>query len=185
MIVEINPVYNTADCIIELNKNIKKSNWKRIKKFKITIDIHNDIQVRIFTNGTDIYSVYCDIDENYYISSFDLSSIINVIKSIQNFSKTIYTHDCGEIFLNPFTMNLWISGGDGGICQSNLPKSEINNLIEEEVDVTLHKNIITNFDEIIKMIKLNIPEINNVEIEAECNPDEIDYIIIANCNLLY
>ena len=189
-VIEIDYVISTKECVEELNKHIKKDNWKRLSKFNIKVEypgypsLTTNDDCRVFTNGTEIFTII-NSEDGCFIFDYDLSKIKELITKIQDVAETLYTHDYGDIYLNPFNMSLYIVGGDGGVIQSDL--SNIKDIIEEyenNDDINLHEKV-------CNKVKDLIPEITHAQIEAECSPhmntyllDKDHYIFVARCSLL-
>jgi hypothetical protein len=180
-IIEIEEVGTTADCVEALNENVKKSKWKRKTKFNIQDEINGPTVVRVFSDGVDTLSIIQNEDASYIVN-FNLDSIRPLIDRIQLRAKKIYTFDCGEIFLNPWDMKVWIVGGDGGIIKSELPKSTLAKMVEDG-----EAFFFGDLDD----IDLGIPEITETIVEAEYFPplyqDEEDegysmeWIFVGRC----
>jgi len=167
-------VHSTEDCL-SLIDPFKEKNFKRKNKFKIKVGFI-EITFRVFVdnNSGQIFSVITD-DDQTKVLEIDLSNFKELIKKIQENAKIIYTHDYGEVWLNPFSKKVWVSGGDGGIIRFDESPTKLVRLLEKSE---------MRFDE-----KLGFGEIDGVEeeiIEAESAPyddkgfDE-EYILVAKC----
>lgn len=156
---------STEDCKKLLNSLIKQANWKRL--YKLTY-------LRCFTNEYgDIVTIGEDGEgESQAHTGVD---IINEVKAINLIAKFYYTHDYGEVFYNPYSKTLWISGGDGGYCYSSTPLKDPEN---DDLDWGALES---------KFIEFNKhPEtsfITDVTWEAECNPDDIEFLRVGTINL--
>ena len=164
-------VETTDDCVAVLCL-YKHSKWKRKSKFNIKIDADETQVVRTFTNGEETVSLI-STDRETILCLIDLYPLKATIEEIQKYAKKVYTHDYGDVYLNPWEMKVWAVGGDGGIFYSEKLPSVITEEFEEEgfegFDGDVDFNTITGIKETI--------------IEAESSPDDADeddgYIFVA------
>jgi hypothetical protein len=103
----------TEDCKLVLGK-YKPVNWKRSKKFNIKLDDSGTV-VRTFTDGTEVVSLIQTEYDGAFLVKFDLDSIRPLIGDIQKLAKKYYTHDYGQVYINPWTNAIWVVCGDGGV----------------------------------------------------------------------
>lgn len=155
-----NDVESTSDCLEILNE-YKPSKWKRKTKFKIKLGEESANEVRIFSDGIETLSIVQTEYDGAFLVNFDLSTLRPLIEKIQALAKKYYTHDYGQVYLNPFEMTLWVIGGDGGIVYSEKSAREIINEIEEGT---------ADFDTMCPGFELRIPEIKHTYIEGEHFP---------------
>lgn len=116
----IGEVYSTEDCLIHLNE-YKQSKWKRKHKFLIKAgnkDEEFNLEVRVFSDGIDTLSIIATEDSTY-LANINMYPLRDLIHRIQSISNKFYTYDYGEVFLDPWSMELWVVGSDGGICYSD------------------------------------------------------------------
>jgi hypothetical protein len=102
----------TEDCKLVLEK-YKRMNWKRSKKFNIKLDDSGTV-VRTFTDGTEVVSLLQTEYDGAFLVKFDLDSIRPLIGDIQKLAKKYYTHDYGQVYINPWANAIWVVCGDGG-----------------------------------------------------------------------
>lgn len=170
-------VETTEDCL-SLIDPFKKHNFKRKNKFNINVG-HDQYVVRVFHDEkTDkTYSIVSYVRETKVMET-NLANFRDTIKEIQAVASKVYTHDYGEVWLNPWEMKIWVSGGDGGIVRYEGSPKKLAKLIEEngfELD----------FDEELGFD--NIAGITEEIVEDECSPmdDEgeynEDYLLVAIC----
>jgi hypothetical protein len=134
--------------------------------------------VRVFNdNKTDkTYSIVNHSKETKVLE-IDLSNFREIIKEIQEVAKKVYTHDYGGVWINPWEMKIWVSGGDGGIVRYEGSPKKLAKMIEEEG--------FDDFDEDLGFA--NIAGVKEEIVEAECSPmdDEgeydDDYLLVAMC----
>ena len=168
-------VESTEDCL-SLIDPFKQNDFKRKNKFNINVG-HDQYVVRVFNDKkTDkTYSVvFCNNETKVY--EIDLSNFRDTIKEIQEVAKKVYTHDYGEVWLNPWEMKVWVSGGDGGIVYYEGSPKKLAKIIEED-GFDFDKDL--GFD--------NIAGVKEEIVEAECSPMNDDgkyaddYILVAQC----
>jgi hypothetical protein len=170
-------VDTTEECL-SLIDPFKQHDFKRKNKFNINVG-HEQYVVRVFHDKkTDkTYSIVNHSKETKVLE-IDLSNFREIIKEIQEVAKKVYTHDYGEVWLNPWEMKIWVSGGDGGIVRYEGSPKKLAKIIEEE-------GFDFDFDEELGFA--NIAGIKEEIIEAECSPtsgneDEADdYLYVALC----
>lgn len=159
----------TEDCIMLIDP-LRHEKWKRVSKFTIKTD--DAVQeVRVFSNGVKKVSVVSEHNTTT-IFNIDLQPLKSTIEQIQKHAKRVYTHDYGGVWLNPFDMKVWVSGGDGGIVYSTLsPKQICKKLNDGDWDYFDDNLYFTTIDGITEEI-----------VEAETSPDEDDdYLYVAVC----
>jgi hypothetical protein len=153
-------VSSTADCVSVLNE-YKKSKWKRKVKFNIKITDEKSSTVRVFTDGVETLSILQSEYDGAFLINYDLDSLRPLIEKLQKTAKKCYTHDYGEVFLNPWKMQVWVVGGDGGIVQTDDNPADVVRRLEEgdwgdcEFDIDF---------------SVDAPEINDTILEAEYFP---------------
>lgn len=162
-------VSSTSDCVAVLNE-YKKSKWKRKVKFNIKITEEKSSTVRVFTDGVETLSILQSSYDGAFLINYDLDSLRPLIEKLQKTAKKCYTHDYGEVFLNPWKMHVWVVGGDGGIVQTDDNPSDVVKRLDEgnwddgEFDVDF---------------SVDAPEIKNTILEAEYFPpmdeSELEY----------
>lgn len=111
-------VESTADCVAVLNE-YKNSKWKRKTKFNIKITNEESSTVRVFTDGVETLSILQSPNDGAFLINYNLDTLRSTIEKLQKTAKKCYTHDYGQVYLNPWDMKVWIVGGDGGIVQTN------------------------------------------------------------------
>jgi hypothetical protein len=166
-------VETTSECVALLHL-YKKAKWKRIAKFNIKIDADETHVVRTFTDGTETVSLI-STDSETILCLCDLYKLKGIIEQIQKYAKKVYTHDYGDVYLNPWDMKVWIVGGDGGIFYSDKSPKEIAKDLEEQGFDGIEGDV--DFD--------HIEGIKETLVEAECSPDddeEDDYILVGKAN---
>lgn len=169
----------TAECAALLRLHISgAADWKRT--LKVT---YGDITIRTFRDGENpIYAtIVTERHENTRIFPYlDFTPVRKLVKNIIRVSKKYYTHDYGDIYINPYTLNVYAVGGDCGYFYSNKSKAEISDAFDTgDFD----------FDSFEKeWIEINehpsLTAIKKVEWEAECSPEEPEYIKICEINLI-
>ncbi len=153
-------VSSTADCVAVLNE-YKKSKWKRKVKFNIKITNEKSSTVRVFTDGVETLSILQSEYDGAFLINYDLDSLRPLIEKLQKTAKKCYTHDYGEVFLNPWKMHVWVVGGDGGIVQTDDNPTDVVRRLEEgdwgdcEFDIDF---------------SVDAPEIKDTILEAEYFP---------------
>ena len=174
----------TEDCKNAL-ETYKPGKWKRLKKFNIKLE-NDDTIVRTFTDGSETVSLITTENGSFLIK-FDIDTIRPLIDKIQLVAKNYYSHDCSNIFINPWTMQLWVVGGDGGIIYST---TRVSYGVEMDDDKYQYLPDFSTF----------IPEISSTRFEGECFPplleedlddyyteDKMEWIQVGNiiniCNL--
>lgn len=170
-------VETTEDCL-SLIDPFKKHNFKRKNKFNINVG-HDQYVVRVFHDEkTDkTYSIVSDVSETK-VMEINLANFRDTIKEIQAVASKVYTHDYGEVWLNPWEMKIWVSGGDGGIVRYEGSPKKLAKLIEEN-------GFDSDFDEDLGFA--NIQGVKEEIIEAECSPikdnweEDEDYLLVAMC----
>lgn len=154
-------ITTTADCVVLLNESIGQGKWKRQTKFNLPGGFEEEpVEVRVFTDGVHTVSIVPTV---YYTTIFnlDLCSLRPVFNAIQEKAKHYHTVDYGDIYLNPFTMSLWIVGGDGGYGYHPMsPTAVVKALNNETIDL----------DGEVPGFEKFIPEITSTTFEAECYP---------------
>jgi hypothetical protein len=169
-------VKTTDDCVSVLNI-YHNSNWKRKTKFNIkpTTDKSDDSIVRVFTDGEYTISIVSN-DDGTTIIPKDLSELRSVIAAIQKLAKKYFTHDYGDTYLNLMTMDLWVSGGDGGIFYSDKSAKALAKMMDEDGFPDDECDDCPDFD---------IPELNSTTFEAECSPTSAgegsEWVFVAKC----
>lgn len=89
-------------------------------------------------------------------------------------------HDYGEVWLNPFTMKVWVSGGDGGIMRWEGSPKKLAKMMQDG-------NLEDGMDDGDDLGFGNIQGITEEILEAECSPvldngeEDIEYISVAMC----
>lgn len=156
----VNDVESTSDCLEILN-GYKPSKWKRKTKFKIKLGEYYSSEVRVFSDGTETLSILQTDEDGAYLINYDLNEIRPLIEKIQNLAKKYFTHDYGQVYLNPWEMKIWLIGGDGGIFYSEKSAALLSREIEEN-----------GFDCDIECpgFEVRIPEIKATYIEGEHFP---------------
>ena len=153
-------VSSTVDCVAVLNE-YKKSKWKRKVKFNIKITDEKSSTVRVFTDGVETLSILQSEYAGAFLINYDLDSLRPLIEKLQKTAKKCYTHDYGEVFLNPWSMKVWVVGGDGGIVQTDDNPTDVVRRLEEgdwgdsEFDIDF---------------SVDAPEIKDTILEAEYFP---------------
>lgn len=160
-------ITSTADCVNLLNDAIGPGKWKRKTKFNLPGGFEQEpVEVRVFTDGVHTVSI---VPSEYYTTIFnlDLSTLRPVFNAIQTYAKHYHTVDYGDIYLNPFTMALWIVGGDGGYGYNPMsPAAVAKGLNNGTIDLD---GKVPGFEDFI-------PEITSTSFEAEAYPyDEDSY----------
>ena len=172
-------VESTQDCV-NLIDPFKQPNFKRKAKFNINSG-HEQRVVRVFVDkdSNQEFSLVSEEKETI-VFAMDISVLKDTIKEIQDNAKKVYTHDYGEVWLNPWTRKVWVSGGDGGIVRwEGSPKKLAKMMEEEGLDGIEDDSENLGFD--------TIAGVEEVIIEAECSPvndkweDDIEYISVAVC----
>lgn len=178
MRTEVYPYHvdSTEDCL-SLIDPFKQHSFKRKNKFNINVG-NDQYVVRVFNdNKTDkTYSIVNHSKETKVLE-IDLSNFREIIKEIQEVAKKVYTHDYGGVWINPWEMKIWVSGGDGGIVRYEGSPKKLAKMIEEDG--------FDDFDEDLGFA--NIAGVKEEIVEAECSPmdDEgeydDDYLLVAMC----
>ena len=177
-------IYNTAvetteDCVTLIDP-FKQHSFKRKAKFNINVG-HDQYVVRTFTDkqSNKEYSLITDGHETRVLP-MDISILKDTIKQIQDVAKNVYTHDYGEVWLNPFTMKVWVSGGDGGIMRwEGSPKKLAKMMEDGDLEDAMNEDEDLGFG--------NIQGITEEILEAECSPvldngeEDLEYISVAMC----
>lgn len=169
----------TSECTALLRLHISgAADWKRTLKVK-----YDDVIIRTFRDGENpVYAtiVTQDCEDTRIFPYLDFAPVRKLAKAIIAVSKRYYTHDYGDININPYTLDVYAVGGDGGYFYSNKPKAVISDgFITGDFD----------FDSFEKeWIEINehpsLTAIKKVEWEAECSPEEPEYIKICQINLI-
>lgn len=173
---------NTSSCVELLNNNYKVANWKRVAKFNLKL--FDTSQVRVFSDGIEEITLISKISyqDEYTImcKNLNLYQLKPLIDQINVISKNYHTFDYGQIFFNPYSLDLLIVGGDSGIVYSKLSSKKLSELIAQgEIDF-----------ESINDVDLTtlIPSLKSVKFEAELLPEEDgsegDWIEIGSINVL-
>ena len=123
-------VGSTADCVAVLNE-YKNSKWKRKTKFNIRITPEESSTVRVFSDGAETLSILQSPNDGAFLINYDLGSLRQIIEKLQKTAKKCYTHDYGQVYLNPWNMKVWVVGGDGGIVQSDDKPQDIVKRLED------------------------------------------------------
>ena len=152
---------STEECVEIINNNYKVSNWKRINKFKLPAEYEEKVQVRVFSDGSEELTVVLAEECTYLCTNLNLTILRPIIDQVNKHAKNFYTWDYGQIYLNPYTLELWVSCGDGGIFYSTLHYTQIVGNIENYQDCEFPKK---NFEDFI-------PEIKSTTYEAEYSPE--------------
>jgi hypothetical protein len=168
-------VESTESCLTLIDP-FKQHNFKRKNKFNININ-HDQYVVRVFHDDKSdkTYSIVTDGRETKVMET-NLYNFRDTIKEIQAVASKVYTHDYGEVWLNPWEMKIWVSGGDGGIVRWDESPAKLARIIEEE-----------GFDFDDELGFANIEGVKEEIIEAECSPtsgdedDANDYLLVALC----
>jgi hypothetical protein len=153
-------VESTTDCVAVLNE-YKNSKWKRKTKFNIKITHEESSTVRVFTDGVETLSILQSPNDGAFLVNYDLDSLRPLIEKLQKTAKKCYTHDYGQVYLNPWNMSVWVVGGDGGIVQTNDKPSDVVKRLDNgdwgdgEFDIDF---------------SADVPEIKNTILEAEYFP---------------
>lgn len=129
----IGEVYSTEDCLIHLNE-YKQSKWKRKHKFLIKAgnrDEEFNLEVRVFSDGIDTLSIIATEDFTY-LANINMYPLRDLIHRIQSISNKFYTYDYGEVYLDPWSMELWVVGSDDGICYSDLSVTKLVKKLQED-----------------------------------------------------
>lgn len=165
---------STKDCLGILN-SYKSVKWKRVSKFNIKLGDSYQT-VRLFTDGIETVSIVSPEYGETILMLIDLSTLSPLIEQIQEYAKGIYTHDYGEIYLDPWEMKIYAVGGDGGIFYTKKSYKEMKKLSADE-----------NYDWDDPSFKdvdfSHIPGIKETIVEAECSPDDDEnYFQVAMAN---
>ena len=153
-------VGSTADCVAVLNE-YKSSKWKRKTKFNIKITQEESSTVRVFTDGVETLSILQSPNDGAFLINYDLDTLRPTIEKLQKTAKKCYTHDYGQVYLNPWNMSVWVVGGDGGIVQTDDKPSEVVKRLDQgdwgddEFDIDF---------------SVDAPEITETVLEAEYFP---------------
>jgi hypothetical protein len=168
------PVESTQECL-HLIDPFKQKKFKRKSKFKIKVD-YIETTVRVFTDkdSGQTFSILTD-DDQTKVLEIDLTNFKDTIKEIQENAKLVYTHDYGEVWFNPFSKKVWVSGGDGGIIRFEESPIKLAKLVDRG-DIDFDNDL--GFE--------NISGIQEEIIEAESGPYNDDgfdeeYILVAKC----
>ena len=149
-------ISSSADCKSVLNAQVKKAKWKRL--YKINCGYLSEL--RCFKNEFDEVVTITENGEGKECAFIGIN-IQDEIKAIHQIAKWYWTYDYGEIWYNPETKSLWISGGDGGYCFSKTPigmdEEEFSEIYDVKNFVEFNAHPETSF-------------IKNVQWEAECGP---------------
>lgn len=163
-------ISSSEDCKAALNAQVKKANWKRLYKFSCG----ELSELRCFKNEFDeVVTIAVNVEgEN---CAFIGINIQDELKAIKKIAKWYWTHDYGSIWYNPWEKSLWISGGDGGYCFSKTPidgddEEFFTDYHHDKTFVEFNKHPETSF-------------IKKVEWEAECDPDDIEYMLVGQIKL--
>lgn len=159
-IKNIEDVESTADCLGVLNEH-KPGKWKRKTKFKIKLGEESPSEVRVFSDGTETLCIIQTEKDGAFLVNYDLNELRPLIDKIQKLANKYFTHDYGQVYLNPWEMKIWLVGGDGGIIYSEKKPSDL----AKELEMGLIE-----FDEICPGFELRIQEIKGTFIEGEYFP---------------
>jgi hypothetical protein len=167
----------TADCVeILMECNLIPYKWKRTAKYKF-----GRLDVRVFKNEDNEYNtiVSQNGEETRIFNNLNFTDVIPLVNHLKNIAKFYYTHDYGAVFLNPYTLDLYAVGGDGGYAYSTKPKSVVQQMFEnDELDLNDDEDFIE-FNE-----HVGLESLNSVEWEAETSPDDPEFIEICEISLL-
>jgi hypothetical protein len=163
------PIESTADCKRELNEKVAKKKWKRLYKLG---------ELRCFTNEDgQLVTIAPDGEGDYDAHvGIDARPEIDVIRALSKFYWT--TDGYGEIFWNPYTKHLWISGSDGGYGYS---VKSLKGIDEEFWDDYDHDKDFKEYN-----THPGAEFIKEVHWEAEANPDPEDdpgYMLVGQISL--
>lgn len=158
----------TADCVNLLNALVAPRKWKRVAKMTTV-----DGDIRTFKNELDeFYTIVTDEDNGARIfpavDFYEMSTLVKEIKRLSGFYFTF--DDYGQVFFNPYTLELWVVGSDGGYGYSTLSVSRLSQLIEnDEYDFEEEHKKFIDFND-----HESLSEITKVHWEAEYYPDSDD-----------
>jgi hypothetical protein len=166
----------TAECVELISDyNLIPYIWKRTTKLKF-----GDIEVRVFKNEDDEFVTIVTEKNSQNLTkifeNLNFSELVPIINEIKKQAKFYYTFDYGSVYLNPYTLDLYISASDGGYGYSTEPKSKLQREIDnDELDFDEMENHFVEFNDHdgLEMIK-------SVEWEAESSPEEAEFIEICN-----
>ena len=175
-------VETTEDCKNLLNEHVSKKNWKRLYKIGDNI--------RCFTNEDKQFVTIADgigvspdedgeYDEDVSPCAFIGVNIQNEIKAIRNIAKFYYTcDDYGNVYYNPYTKELYIVGSDGGYGYSKTaPKLDKDGDVDWQSISSPHDPSYEEFN-----THSETSFITSVVWEAECEPDEVGYMLVGKIN---
>lgn len=151
----------TAECVDLINREYKQGKWKRKSKFMLPAEYEEKSPARVFSDGNEFVTIRSGEECTYLCPNLDLSALRPLINDINKHAKNFYTHDYGQIYLNPYTLELWVSGGDGGIGYSTKPLKQAAADYEDFDDSNF---VDKNFEELI-------PQIKSTRYEAEYSPE--------------
>jgi hypothetical protein len=163
-------IESSADCKAALNAQVKKANWKRLYKFECGLGS----ELRCFKNEFGDVVTIAENSEGENCAFVGIN-IQDEIKAIREIAKWYWTHDYGEIWYHPEKKALWISGGDGGYCFS---KTKVKFDDEEFYDNYDHDKTFVEFNK-----HPQTAFIQTVEWEAECGPEDEDYMRVGQIQL--
>lgn len=166
---------STQDCIKILGKG-----WKRKHKFNLYPKYNASFSVRVFTNNNVDKTVISTINDKEYpytkIVDCNLYDLKNIIKSIQKCSHKLVTHDYGQVYLNPLTMELIVIGGDGGMIYWNKSTKKLRSAIANEsldFDLCSTTNVSLAFDSIFELTDIILEDENELD-------EDSDFILVAS-----
>ena len=154
-------IESTKDCVEVLN-TYKKGNWKRKAKFNLKTSSYHSNIVRVFSDGNEFVTLIYNGYYTLFCPNLNLNEYKPVIDEINSLSSKYYTHDYGNIWLNPWNMKLWVTGGDGGIFYSEDSPKKVAKMFDED-EIQFHGA--PYFHEKISSLKDSV-------FEAECDPEE-------------
>ena len=168
---------STVECVeVLMDYNLIPYKWKRTAKYKL-----GKADVRVFKNEDDEYNtIITEKGENTKIfNNLNITELINLINLIKVVSKFYYTHDYGAVYLNPYTLDLYVVGGDGGYGYSTKFKSQLMKKYEED-SIDWDKD----FEEYVEFNQhVGLELIKNVEWEAETSPNNPEFIVICEISI--
>lgn len=170
-------VESTESCLTLIDP-FKQHNFKRKNKFNINVG-HDQYVVRVFHDDKSdkTYSIVTDGNETKVMQT-NLANFRDTIKEIQAVANKVYTHDYGEVWLNPWEMKIWVSGGDGGIIRWEESPAKLAKIIEND-------GFDFEFDDELGFS--NIQGVKEEIVEAESSPINYngeyddDYLLVALC----
>lgn len=162
-------VESTSECVELLNKHHRPAKWKRKSKFhafKSDYSFSFPWVARVFTDGSENVTIISTEEETIIYRDMDLGVHKALIEEVRKRAKNLYTHDYGEIFFNPYTMALYIVGGDGGMIYNEKGKAWVKKALEE--------GTVELWDDPSELPDFSDLSIKKCEYEAECFPEIYD-----------